>query len=101
VTDQFRYDIAFSFLSKDETTAQEINDLLQDRYRTFVYTEQQKKLAGTDGEESFKRVFATEARLVAVLYRPEWGSTNWTRVELTGSIKLRDHPGDVVRMQKS
>ena len=73
VHDQFKYDIAFSFLSQDETVAQQINDELQDRYRTFIYTEQQKKLAGTDGEETFKRVFAKEALLVAVLFRPEWG----------------------------
>jgi hypothetical protein len=90
MTDQFKYDIAFSFLSKDEPVAQEINDLLQDRYRTFIYSEHQKKLAGTDGEETFKRVFAKEARLVAVLFRPEWGTTPWTRIEQT-AVRDRAH----------
>ena len=83
MADKFKYDIAFSFLSGDEKAAQEINDALQDRYRTFIYTERQKELAGTDGEETFKRVFAKEARIVAVLFRPEWGNTRWTRIEET------------------
>jgi hypothetical protein len=63
--------------------AQQINDLLQERYRTFLYSERQKELAGRDGEEKFSRVFAKEARIVAVLYRPEWGNTPWTRIEQT------------------
>jgi hypothetical protein len=90
MADTFKYDIAFSFLSTDEKAAQEINDSLQDRYRTFIYPERQKELAGTDGEEAFKRVFAKEARTVAVLFRPEWGTTRWTRIEET-AIRDRAH----------
>jgi hypothetical protein len=86
----FNYDVAFSFLSRDEASAQEINDALQDRYRTFLYSERQKELAGTDGEETFKKVFANEARIVAVLFRPEWGTTPWTRIEQT-AIRDRAH----------
>jgi hypothetical protein len=86
----FKYDIAFSFLSQDETVAQQLNDLLQDRYRTFLYSERQKELAGTDGEETFKAVFAKEAGIVAVLYRAEWGTTAWTRIEQT-AIRDRAH----------
>jgi hypothetical protein len=48
--EEFKYDIAFSFLSQDETAAQQINDALQDRYQTFLYSERQKELAGTDGD---------------------------------------------------
>jgi hypothetical protein len=81
--DQIKYDIAFSFLAQDESVAQQINDLLQERYRTFLYSERQRELAGRDGEEKFKRVFSKEARIVAVLYRPEWGNTPWTRIEQT------------------
>jgi hypothetical protein len=86
----YNYDVAFSFLSRDEALAQEINDALQDRYRTFLYSERQKELAGTDGEETFKKVFAKEARIVAVLFRPEWGTTPWTRIEQT-AIRDRAH----------
>jgi len=59
---QFDYDVAFSFLSQDEAAAMQINDRLQDRYRTFLYSQRQKELAGTDGEITsvkyllFKRV---------------------------------------------
>lgn len=40
-------------------------------------------LAGTDGEESFSRVFAGEARFVVVFYRESWGTTPFTRIEET------------------
>jgi hypothetical protein len=79
----FQYDIAFSFTTEDEGVATQINDLLQDRYRTFLYSKAQEKLAGTDGEETFNAVFKDEARSVAVLLRPEWGTTRWTRIEQT------------------
>jgi len=78
---QFKYDVAFSLLAKDEPLAREINDLLSDRYRTFLYSERQKEIAGADGELKFKQVFAEEARQVVVLYRDGWGKTPWTRME--------------------
>lgn len=68
----------------------QINDRLQDRVRTFIYTEQQKVIAGTDGEETFNRVFGKEARIVAVLYRAGWGESRWTRIEQT-AIRNRGH----------
>jgi hypothetical protein len=77
----YKFDVAFSFLSQDEGLAMQLNDLLQDRVKTFVYPERQKELAGTDGEETFGKVFREEARLVVVLYRVGWGETKWTRVE--------------------
>jgi hypothetical protein len=91
----FRYDIAFSFTKEDEGVATQINDLLQGRYRTFLNSKAQEKLAGTDGEETFNEVFKNQARSVAVLLRPEWGSTPWTRIEQV-AIKNRayDHGYD-------
>ncbi len=79
----FKYDAAFSFLDQDELLARDLCDLLQDRFRTFIYSKQQRELAGTDGERTFNRVFGAEARVVAVLYRPGWGQTSWTRIEET------------------
>lgn len=89
----FQYDIAFSFTQADEGVATRINDLLQDRYRTFLYSKAQEKLAGTDGEETFNAVFKDEARSVAVLLRPEWGSTPWTRIEQTAIKNRAFHHG--------
>jgi len=40
-------------------------------------------LAGTDGEKTFNAVFGEQARTVAVLLRPQWGHTPWTRIEET------------------
>jgi hypothetical protein len=90
--DPFIYDVAFSFLSEDEPLAIQINDLLQDRLETFLYSKRQGEVAGTDGEETFNKVFGEEARLVVVLYRKGWGGTPWTRIEET-AIRRRayDH----------
>lgn len=88
--DKFEYDVAFSFVAKDEMLAVELNDLLSSRFKTFLYSERQKELAGTDGEESFKAVFGAQSRLVVVLYRHEWGETPWTRIEET-AIRDRAH----------
>jgi hypothetical protein len=75
----FKYDVAFSFLAGDENLAIQINDLIQDRVRTFIYSRKQGEIAGT--EETFNRVFSSEARIVFVLYREGWGKTPWTRIE--------------------
>lgn len=87
-TSSYEYDVAFSFLAKDESLAAELNDLLQSRIKTFLYSKKQGELAGTDGEKSFGAVFGEKARLVVVLYRQGWGETPWTRIEET-SIRNR------------
>jgi hypothetical protein len=88
--DGFKYDIAFSFVREDEGLATQLNDRVQDRYRTFLYSRAQEQLVGTDGEKTFNAVFGKEARIVAVLLRPEWGHTPWTRIEET-AIRNRAH----------
>lgn len=94
----YKYDAAFSFLAQDELLATELNDLLQDRVRTFLYSKKQEEIAGTDGEESFNSVFGRDARLVVVLYRKGWGETPWTRIEQT-AIRNRafEHGYDFVK----
>lgn len=79
--DRFKYDVASSFLALDEELAIEINNLFKDRITTFIYSRKQEEIAGTDGEETFNRVFSSEARIVFVLYREGWGKTPWTRIE--------------------
>ena len=85
---EFEYDIAFSFNAADEALATELNSLLSPRFATFLYSERQKELAGTDGQNTFSEVYGRSARIVVVLYRPEWGETKWTRVEQS-AIKTR------------
>ncbi|HUJ02854.1 MAG TPA: hypothetical protein VLW75_04385 [Rhizomicrobium sp.] len=88
--DEFEYEVAFSFIASDESIAIKNADLLRDRFRVFVYSEQQKKLAGRDGEEAFAKVFAKQARVVVIFFRQEWGKTPWTRIEET-AIRGRAH----------
>ena len=79
----FEYDVAISFREKDEELAIEISNRLSSRISTFVYSEQQKKIAGSDGEITFNRVYGKESKLVIVLYRNDWGETLWSRIEKT------------------
>lgn len=83
MSNKFEYDVALSFHSKDEGLAQQLSDLLSDRFATFIYSEQQKSLAGRDGEKAFNEVFGSKARLVVILHREEWGQTPFTRIEET------------------
>jgi hypothetical protein len=81
--EQFKYDVAISFLQEDESIARELDNLLSERLTTFVYFDRQKEIAGTDGEQTFNQVFGKESRIVVVLYRDHWGTTPWTRIEET------------------
>lgn len=84
----YKYEVAFSFLKEDEAIAIKINDLIQDRFKTFLYSKNQEEVAGTDGEITFNKVFGSDSRIVIVLYRENWGKTSWTRIEET-AIRTR------------
>ncbi len=77
------YDVALSFVAKDEPLATQLVDQLSDRLNVFLYSRKQEQLAGTDGEKTFNDVFSKQARIVVVLYRDGWGETPWTRIEET------------------
>lgn len=82
-TNKYQYEVAFSFLQRDEIIAFEINDLIQDRLNTFIYSKKQEELSGGDGEKKFNEVFFNDSRVVVLLYRDGWGETPWTRIEET------------------
>ena len=88
--DNYKYDIAFSFLKEDQELIEMLYTLLKDKVNCFVYFNEQERLAGRDGENVFNDVFAKEARMVVVAYNDQWGKTNWTRVEET-AIRNRGH----------
>lgn len=77
----FEFEVAFSFLEENEGLAYEINDLIQDRFKTFIYSQHQKDLVGKDGSETFRQIFEEKSRIVVVLYKETWGTTFWTRIE--------------------
>ncbi len=93
----YEYDLAFSFSQEDEPIAKALYDLLRDRVKCFIYTEEQKKLAGRDGESVLNKVFSKSARLVVIIQNANWGKTPWTRIEET-AIRNRgyDHGYDYV-----
>jgi len=81
--ENYKYEIAFSFLSQDESLAFYLNDLIADRVQTFIYPKRQEELVGTDEELAFGKVFSEQSRIAVVLYRDGWGETPWTRIEET------------------
>jgi hypothetical protein len=87
-------DIAISFMFRDELLAREMTDRLSEAYVVFLFSKRQEELAGSSGIEEFRDVFFRRARLVVVLYRPEWGETPWTRIERMAIEErfLRDGP---------
>jgi hypothetical protein len=78
----FDYDVAISFLSADHGTAVALRELLAPSLRVFEFSSRQEELAGKDGLVEFRKSFRSAARLVVVLFRPGWGETPWTRVEM-------------------
>lgn len=81
--DNPRYDVAISFLSKDEAIAEAIYRRLSEGLKVFFFPRNQEVLAGTDGLESMRMPFFDDSRVMVVLYREPWGKTPWTRVEET------------------
>jgi hypothetical protein len=78
-----QYDVAISFLAKDEAVATAIYQKLNEGLRVFFYPRSQEDIAGTDGLESMRTPFFNDSRVMVVLYRDPWGKTPWTRVEET------------------
>jgi len=88
IKETYKYDIAISFLSQDESSAFNFYENLKEFFKIFCYSENQKEIAGKDGLVTLSNVFQKDSRLVIVLYRNDWGKTKWTRVEET-AIKDR------------
>ena len=86
----FKYDVAFSFLERDENLVSQVDTLLRDRVKTFVPSRKAAFISHTDFERSVDRVFGCETRIVTVLYRGSWGRTGCTLLEET-AIRLRAH----------
>ena len=48
----YEFDVAFSFNALDEGLATQLNDLLSDRMKIFIYSERQRDIAGKPGKKS-------------------------------------------------
>lgn len=78
---EFKYDIAFSLLAQDLELAEEIKRRINSDVKCFLYSDEQKELAGKNGVEIFKNIFKVESRLDVVLFRKGWGGSGWTGIE--------------------
>jgi hypothetical protein len=78
---EFNFEVAFSFLKEDLSFAYDIKNKLSVNIRTFIYADKQEVLAGKDGPAIFTSVFKKETRLVVILYRKQYGETQYTSVE--------------------
>jgi len=85
---EFKYDIAFSFLERDESTALKLYELVRDRLHCFIYSKRKEELITEDGIEKFTEVFSRDSRIVVLLFRENYGKTKWTRIE-EAAIKNR------------
>lgn len=90
MTDEPRYDVAFSFLSANESLALRVSDGLGPRLSTFVYSREQPEVIGrnTDGVEAFMNTFRYECRVCVVLHSNGWGASGYTHIE-EAAIKER------------
>jgi hypothetical protein len=86
----FKYDVAFSFLERDENLVSQVDTLLRGRVKTFVPSRRAAFPAHADFEQTVHRVFKCEARIVAVFYRGSWGRAGSTLLEET-AVRARAH----------
>ena len=80
MTEAFAYDVGFSFVAMDEGVATQLNDLLSPRLKTFIYSERQRDIAGTDGRKLQQGLWEVRPHRRHPL-RPQWGETPWNRIE--------------------
>lgn len=90
MTDEPRYDVAFSFLSAHEALALRVSDGLTDRLTTFVYSREQPEVIGrhTDGVEAFTNTFRYDSRVCVIFHSDGWGKNGYTHIE-EAAIKER------------
>jgi hypothetical protein len=86
----FKYDVAFSFLKRDEDLIAQVDTHLHGRVKTFVPSRREELLDHTDFEKTVRRVFGCDTRIVTVFYRGSWGRTGCTLLEET-AIRNRAH----------
>jgi hypothetical protein len=95
--DNPKFDVAISFLAKDEPIAAALYRELSQTLNVFFFPRKQEDLAGTDGMESMRKPFLDDSRVMVVLYREHWGKTRWTAIEET-AVKDACFNGDWKRL---
>src|SRR5688572_20112429 len=62
LTGDFLYDVAFSFLAKDEPLARRLHESVRTRVKSFIYSdaERQTQIAGQDGGDALGRIYGEQ-----------------------------------------
>ncbi len=77
----YKYEIAFTFLDKDEPLVNQINNLLKDKFKTFLNSKKQEYKDDLEREMLLLDVFKKQSRCVVIFYRNKWGTTPYTAIE--------------------
>jgi hypothetical protein len=88
MTNEYQFEVAFSFCKEDLLIVSEVNDLLEERYSTFFYPNKQELVVSEDGMDKFSTVFAKQARVVVVFFQEKYGLKGYTMIE-ENAIKQR------------
>jgi hypothetical protein len=77
----YKYDIAFAFLEKDEHLVNQINNLLINKFKIFLNSKKQEYKDDLEREMLLLDVFKKQSRCVVLLYGNKWGTTPYTAIE--------------------
>jgi Transcriptional regulatory protein, C terminal len=75
------YDVAISYLQTDSFLASSLAARLAENLKVFYYPRTGERLLGTEPIELIRAPFLFGSRVILLLYRADWGQTDWTRVE--------------------
>lgn len=78
---EYKYEVAFSLTEENKEIARQINNLIKNKFDTYVYFENKTETAAQDGLDIFYNIFYQEARIIVILYSEKWGKTDWTSKE--------------------
>lgn len=77
----YKYDIAFAFLEKDEPFVEQFNDLLKDRFKIFLKSKKLELKDYLEQEIFLLDAFKKQSRCVVLFFRNKWGATPYTLIE--------------------
>ncbi len=81
MTPKFQFQIAFSLLDQDLSTAKQLKTLLGGGDDIFLYSDQEKVLKFNSGVVELGKLYKNECRFIVVLHRENYGSTHFTGLE--------------------
>lgn len=78
---EYKYDLAISLLDEDAQIGWDIVNKLGNPDKIFFYKKDVDEITFTNGVNAFSDIFSVQARFILVLYRENFGNTDWTAIE--------------------